>query len=331
MYQLIKQRIKSVQWILATAGISMCVSCSAQQKAELAKTDSQKGSTEKTEHQSKAAILFDDFNYQDLNAFYQNGWKARTQTGHPGVKGASWSEEGISFLQASEGALNGMARITSYTDGTAENTLHTQICHARKYREGTFAARVYFRNKPTHGPDGDEVIQTFYVISPLKAPMDLDYSELDFEYLPNGGWGKGEHALWATSWETFQLEPWTKVNENDTHFEDLKGWHTLVLQVGDNKVRYYVDGKMFAEHSDVIYPEERMSINFNQWFTPEGPIDSKEKRVYQEDIDWVYHNADEILSPLEVDRKVAELRKNKVNFRDTVSPGTPVLPSPCGL
>ncbi|MDR9764675.1 hypothetical protein RJP56_01220 [Shewanella baltica] len=153
-------------------------------------------------------VLFDDFSDQDLNSFYENGWKVRTETGHPGIAGAKWSTEGISFHQDIQGAENGIIRMSLLTDGRGENTLHTQFCHARKYLVGTYAAKVFYRNKPIFGPDGDEVIQTFYAISPLEAPMDTNYSEADFEYLPNGGWGEGDKsAMWATTWETFQLEP----------------------------------------------------------------------------------------------------------------------------
>ena len=37
--------------------------------------------------------------------------------------------------------------------------------------------------------DGDQVVQTFYTITPYLEPLDPDYSEMDYEYLPNGGWG----------------------------------------------------------------------------------------------------------------------------------------------
>jgi hypothetical protein len=129
-------------------------------------------------------IMFDDFAYQDNQSFSRNGWTARTETGHPGIPGAAWSEEGISFHSDVPDSAHGVVRMSSITDGTSANTRQTQFCHARKYREGTYAARVFFRDEPTFGPDGDEVIQTFYAISPLRAPMDKDYSETDFEYLP---------------------------------------------------------------------------------------------------------------------------------------------------
>jgi len=93
--------------------------------------------------------------------------------------------------------------MTSSTDGPNAKTTQTQICHQRKYLEGTYAARVRFTDNPVSGPGGDQIVQSFYTISPLKAAMDLDYSELDFEYLPNGGWGIAGPTLYATTWETF--------------------------------------------------------------------------------------------------------------------------------
>lgn len=277
------------------------------------------------------AVLFDDFDYADLDALAANGWQLRTETGHPGVLGASWSAEGISFHEAGEGAEHGILRMTSQTDGTAENTRHTQFCHARKYFLGTYAARVRFRDAPSYGPDGDEVIQTFYAISPLEAPMDPDYSEMDFEYLPNGGWGESRNALWSTTWETFQQEPWTKVNEFTTLVGSFEGWHTLVMHADETEVRYFVDGELFATHSEAVAPEVPMSINFNLWFTEEGLLQSDELRQYQEDVDWVFHEVDKFLSPQEVEQRVLDLRARNVRFHDGVPPWSPELESPCGL
>lgn len=290
------------------------------------------------------AVLFDDFSYDNIDGLYANGWKARTETGHPGVAGATWSERGVSFPSVTTGAEEGMMRLTSFTDGTAANTQHVQVCHSRKFLHGTYAARVFFRDQPTQGPDGDGVIQTFYAISPLNSPMDPNYSEMDFEYLPNGGWEeflasgdwqKGENALWSTTWETFQLEPWTKVNEHSTVFTkdvgNLNGWHTLVMNSDGNTVRYFVDGYLLGEHSSNVAPEHPMSMNFNQWFTPEGPIDSSQMRQYDEDVDWVYHQVNSILTTEQVEEAVADLRKNNVKFTDNIPEWTPRLPSPCGL
>lgn len=271
------------------------------------------------------AIMFDDFNYVSADALFANGWTARTETGHPGIAGAAWSAEGISTHEAPDGAQFGIARMSSLTDGTGAGTRHTQICHARKYLYGTYAARVFFRNEPSYGPDGDEVIQTFYAISPLAAPLDPDYSEVDFEYLPNGGWGENtDSAMWTTTWETFQLEPWTKVNEYSRVPGDYSGWHTLVMHVSAEAVKYYVDGNLVGDHSAAVAPEVPMSMNFNLWFMPKGadgsvgPIDSAESRQYQQDIDWVLHVENQQLDTADVERQVAALRAQGVHSTDKV-------------
>jgi len=279
----------------------------------------------------QAHIMFDDFNYQTLAEAERNGWVARTQQGHPGIKNATWWAEGISFHQDQSTPKNSVMRLTSKTDGTAPNTRHTQICHQRKYLEGTYAARVYFNNKPDFGIDGDGVVETFYTISPLAAPMDKNYSEMDFEYLANGGWGEKETALWSTSWETFQLEPWTKVNAFDTYKKDLQGWNTLVLQAFDNKIKYYVNGELFSEHGADVFPEVAMSMNFNLWFIPEQIMSEKTIRQYHQEVDWVYFNGDQALSNEQVIQTVENLRGKGIKHSDSVPDWSPKHDSYCGL
>jgi hypothetical protein len=198
--------------------------------------------------------------------------------------------------------------------------------------EGTYAARVRFTDDPVSGPRGDQLVESFYSISPLKAPMDLDYSELDFEYLPNGGWGIDGPTLYATTWETFSPEPnWKKDNVFKTTGGSQAGWHTLIKQVMNQKVTYFVDGKLFAEHGGEYYPEDTMSINFNLWFIRDGLIKSSERRTYQEDIDWVFHQAGVALTPEQVEAAVANMRRRKVKFQDSVPAKTPALNSPCNF
>ena len=278
------------------------------------------------------AILFDDFSYRTNQAMKKMGWILRTEPGWPGVPGATWSEDGVSLHKDPAVANNWIVRMTSSTDGTGPNTRQTQICHQRKYLEGTYAARVRFSDDPISGPGGDQLVQSFYTISPLKAPMDLDYSELDFEYLPNGGWGIDGPTLYATTWETFSPEPnWKKDNVFKTTSGSQAGWHTLVTQVMNGKVTYFVDGKLFAEHGGEYYPEDTMSINFNLWFIRDGMIKSSERRAYEEDIDWVFHQVGVALTPQQVAAKVADLRRRSVNFQDTVPAKKPALKSPCNF
>ena len=279
-----------------------------------------------------APLLFEDFSYANKTELKKNGWIVRTEAGWPGIPGATWWDEGVSILKDPDNRNNWIVRMTSSTDGTAANTKQTQICHQRKYLEGTYAARVRFTDNPISGPGGDQLVQSFYTISPLKAPMDPDYSELDYEYLPNGGWGIDGPTLYATTWETFSPEPnWKKDNVFKTTNGSQAGWHTLVTQVMSSKVRYFVDGKLFAEHGDNYYPEDTMSINFNLWFIRDGMIKAQEVRQYHEDIDWVFFLANKALTPEQVGTMVADLRRKLVKFRDTVPPKAPALVSPCNF
>lgn len=276
-------------------------------------------------------ILFDDFDYSSRDEMTANGWIIRDRSGWPGVPGATFRPENVSFVNDRQVLSNRLLRMISSTDGSSANTFQTQICHQRKYLEGTYAARVYFNNTPVSGPDGDQVVETFYNITPYEAPSKPDYSEMDFEYLPNGGWGLAPMTFAFTTWETVRIEPWLADNKSDSRTGSMDGWHTLVLQAANGKVHYYVDGILVAEHGGNYYPDAPMSINFNLWFINGGLIASNETRSYQEDIDWVFHEAGVTLSPNDVNQKIQALRDGDIDFLDTVPAGSPPLPSPCDL
>jgi len=276
-------------------------------------------------------ILFDDFSYFTPDEMTANGWILRSGQGWPGVTGASFRLENVSFIDYPAQPGNRLLRMTSSTDGTAEGTFQTQICHQRKYLEGTYAARVRFNDNPASGSDGDQIVETFYMITPYDKPFNPDYSEMDFEYLPNGGWGAPGLTLFATTWETVQIEPWNADNASNRADGSLSGWHTLVAQVTGGTVRYFVDGKLIAQHGGKYYPDAPMSVNFNLWFIEGGLNAASEIRDYQEDIDWVFHEAGISRMPDQVEAKVTEFRNASISFQDTVFPGAIALKSPCDL
>jgi hypothetical protein len=276
-------------------------------------------------------ILFDDFSYADVSAMTANGWIVRSGQGWPGVTGATFRPENVSFVDYPNLAGNRLLRMVSSTDGIGEHTYQTQICHQRKYLEGTYAARIRFSDAPASGPDSDHVVETFYMITPYDEPLNPDYSEMDFEYLPNGGWGGSPTTIHFTTWETVQIEPSNAVNVSDSNQGSLAGWHTLVLQVTDGTARYFLDGKLTAQHGGKYYPDAPMSINFNLWFIEGGLNSTGEFREYQEDIDWVFHEAGVSLMPDEINAKVEQFRNASIPFQDTVPPGAVVLESPCDL
>ena len=137
-------------------------------------------SQERRSTKNSSQTLFDDFSYSNYKQLARHGWIIRTAPGWPGVPGAIWGNTGVSFPADQEQRGNRVLRMISSTDGTGANTYQTQICHQRKYLEGTYAARVRFVDRPNDGPSGDQLVESFYTISPLKAPWDPDYSELDF-------------------------------------------------------------------------------------------------------------------------------------------------------
>ena len=274
-------------------------------------------------------VLFDDFNYSQPQELARNGWILRTAPGHPGIPGASWGTESFSLHEDPSTPGNHLLRMTSSTDGNPLNTHQTQLCHQRKYFEGTYAARVRFTDAPVEGPNGDQLVETFYLISPLKAPMDPDYSEVDFEYLPNGGWGHTGQTFFFTTWETFQLEPWIADNTSTNVSGTLAGWHTLVVQVHRGTVKYFVDGQQTADHGGKYYPEVMMSISFNLWFIRDHLLPAGDLRRWEEDIDWVFFRGGSALSTAAVEREVADLRQRSIAFRDTVPPSG--LASPCNF
>ena len=274
-------------------------------------------------------ILFDDFSYSTRDEMNENGWIVRSKSGWPGVSGGIFRPENVSFVDYPDQAGNRLLRMTSSTDGTSQNTYQTQICHQRKYLEGTYAARVRFSDEQASGADGDQVVETFYTITPYPKALDPYYSEMDNEYLPNGGWGGPQLSFYVTTWEIVQIEPWNADNTSNSVQGSLAGWHTLVTQVVGGTVRYFVDGKLIAQHGGKYYPDALMSINFNLWFIEGGLSQASGMREYQEDIDWVFYQAGALLMPDQVNTKVSELKNASIKFQDSVLSG--IQTSPCDL
>ena len=309
---------------VAIGFVAALCACASPERSE----SGAKGADGAAKSDSGAPTLFDDFTYTSAAEMERNGWILRTKPGWPGVPGASWTGNVEVGVPDAASASNRLVRMRAITDGT--KTRQAQFCHQRKYDEGTYAARVRFSDAPVSGPDGDQIVQTFYTIAPLKSPLDTDYSELDFEYLPNGGWGSGELTLFVTTWETFHPEPkWLQINKSTNVQSSRNGWRTLVLQVAGGEATYFIDGEKLGTHGGPYYPEEPMSINFNLWFIRDQLVKSSARRTYAQEVDWVFHEAGSVLSPAQVRERVAAFQQSGVAFRDTVPARDPPLDSPC--
>lgn len=280
-----------------------------------------------------AELFFDDFSYADTAALKAQGWKLRSKAGHPGVEGASWSESAISLVDDGPQRGNRLLRLQASTDGTGPGTRQAQLCHQRKYLEGTYAARIRFTDTPVSGVDGDPIIQTFYAVSPLKFDFDPEFSELDWEYLANGGWASEKTRLYGISWQTVRLNPWQSHNQAHEEFVQLgagDGWHILMMQVAEGRTRWFLDGRQLVQHGGRNYPVVPMSINFNLWFSPGGLLPaSGEPRVYQQDVDWVLHARNVVLTPDQVLAQVSTLRRAGTARLDQVPAAQPALDSRC--
>lgn len=277
-----------------------------------------------------APLFFDDFSHADRKALLAAGWLLRSAAGHPGVPGAAWRETAIGLVDDPQQPGNRLLRLTARTDGTPAGTVQAQLCHARKLLYGTYAARVRFSDAPVAGAAGDPVVQTFYAVAPLRHDFDPEFSEIDWEYLPHGGWGSPRTRLYAISWQTVRIDPWSAYNSAHQDFGSQAGWRTLVMQVEPGAARHFLDGRLLVEHGGRNVPVVPMGIAFNLWFSPAGLLpQSRAARVYEQDVDWVLHAPGRLLDPAQVQQEVQALRTRGVSQLDTVAAADPPLDSRC--
>ena len=268
-----------------------------------------------------SSVMFDDFNYtgsSDPN-LAAHDWTVRTGSGGPGVTGATWSANAVTFPPSTAAGGSHVMQLTASTDGTSANTVQAEIDSTqRKFLEGTYAARVYLTDTPTTGPNGDDVNETFYTISPLNSCDDPNYSENDFEYLPNGGWGVNGPRMYTTTWYTYCNDPYSQDNSSTSVVASDAGWHTLVMTVSGGTVTYYIDGNQYWSTSGKYYPREDMTIDFNEWFINGYLNGSSTPRSWNEQVGWVYYAGGQALSPSAVTAQVAKYQSAGTSFVDTV-------------
>ncbi len=261
--------------------------------------------------------FFDDFSQKDLAALRDGGWVLREGTGHPGLPGSHFSPEQLSL----EG---GLLKLKLSTDGKAEHTMLAQLCGPRKFLVGTTTARVRFRD--TAG-SRDPIIQSFFLAGPLKHDYDPDFSEVDFEYLPHGGWGEPQTRLYGVSWHTVRIDPWESFNQASTLPGSFDGWQLLTVQVEATRTRHYVNGRLIGEHSGRNVPSQPMAISFNHWISA-GAVEGA-PRDYEFEVDWVLHEAGRTLTPAAMQASAAQLKRQGVARIDTVPDSG--LTSECNL
>ncbi|MCX5126329.1 glycoside hydrolase family 16 protein [Streptomyces sp. NPDC002812] len=243
--------------------------------------------------------LFDDFRYSgpDDPALKANGWEVRTGGGGPGIKD-TWTSAGASFPSDATAQGGRALQLQSSTDGTKQGTKQVEIqTTGTPLFTGTYAARVYLSDKPVSGRNGDHVVETFFPIS--ASDSSPNYSELDYEYLPNGGWGSVGPQLDTTSW--FKADPPDRV----THAlkkQRLEGWHIMMITFMDGKATYSLDGKDLFTSSGKYVPREKVDMHFSNWFI-DLPFTGG-SRTWNMKVNWFYYKAGEAVSQADVQKTV---------------------------
>lgn len=261
------------------------------------------------------AVLYDDFNTyatSDDPALKDFGYEVSDRTGGPGPGGCTWSKNNVTFVADPGKSGNKFLRLTSTTNGQGNSTVQAEIMAPQQFLYGTYAARIKFADGPVYGPDGDQIVETFYTISPYTLANSTDYGEMDFEYLANGGWGKPTNTMWTTTWDTAN----DRVTQSSS--KSFEGWHTCVIQCSSTEVKYYIDGYLFATHTGKYVPTTPMFLSFNQWFIDGVWAGGSDPRAYVEDIDWVYYAKDRLMVPAQAESNVNYYRNNAVPRKDTV-------------
>ncbi|MGR3811039.1 glycoside hydrolase family 16 protein [Jiulongibacter sp. NS-SX5] len=267
------------------------------------------------------AVFFDDFNYESIDdpLLESFGWIIREGTGGPGNRGVRWQRENASIIDVPGEIDNKAFRLTARTNGTGRTTSQSELRTSPIFLEGTYAARIYFSDSPTEGPDGDQLTQTFFAISPFTFDLDPDYSETDFaEYLPNGGWGEEGPHFWVTSWETYQASPWIQDAKSDFISGSFAGWHFVSATIDKGKIHYFIDGQAIASHGGIYFPETPMRISFNLWFLAGGLESTSESRTYEQLIDWVYFSEDTQMEHSSFTEIIASERSQNIDRRNSL-------------
>ena len=176
--------------------------------------------------------------------------------------------------------------------------------------EGTYAARVYYTNAPDSGNDGAHIVEAgFWTMSDYDATTGTNqYSELDFEYLPNGGWDASGAAMYNTTWYNDSGDSVDTITEGS-----FNGWHTVVIVVSGGHVKYYDGTRLLADHSGKYYPRSKMNIIPQLWFS-----DNNAAGTWHINVDWVYYARNAVLTAAQVEAEVDGLRASGVARRNTV-------------
>lgn len=257
-------------------------------------------------------VLFDNFHYTDADdpALATDGWTARSDSGGPGIDG-TWSTDAISFPADAKAKGGQVLQLTTSSDGTRSGTRQAELIGTgNTFFTGTLAARIHFTDAPASGEGGDHVIESFSTISP--SHTSTRYSELDYEYQPNGGWGAPGPKLDTTSWRS--ATPGDRATK--ASYTSMAGWHIVMLTVVNGTVTYSIDGRPVFRSSGATYPREAMSIHFSTWLID---LPFAGTRTWNMRVNWIYARAGQALTMSAVTHAVNGLYANGINYLNTTT------------
>lgn len=273
---------------------------------------------------ASAAHFFDDFSYASGPPgnptdpqFECFGWYVRTGGGGPGIAGAAWRADYVTWSEDPSLPGNRLMQLRASTDGTAAGTFQSEVdTHADSFHEGTYGLRVKYVDAGAVQPS----VQAFSTYKGLLC--DLNYSECDIEYTPADPWSTrcgASPALHLQTWEQYCDAPYAGDLTPATPSPicgSLAGWHTLTLVVSNGTVRYYVDGLLRATHGGEYYPESPMRVLLLHWFAPAFKAGVAADLTME--VDWFYHAKDAVLTTAQVQQAVAQLRASGVARQNTI-------------
>ncbi|MFD0327149.1 glycoside hydrolase family 16 protein [Streptacidiphilus monticola] len=189
-----------------------------------------------------------------------------------------------------------MMQLQVTSDGTKAGTHQTELESTEPtFYDGTYAARIYFTDGPAVGKNGDHINESFYAIS---SPNETrQYSELDYEYMPNGGWGSIRPELDTTSWHS------SKQGDRVYHptYQRLHGWHTVMITVHDGRTDYLLDGKKLFSNDASYSLHGPVDVAFSTWLID---LPFAGKRTWNMQVNWFYYQAGKVLTLSQVNKAV---------------------------
>lgn len=262
----------------------------------------------------EAVEMFDDFNYlssDDPALAVINKWYVVNGIDGP-PSGANYSKNNITFFADPNNADNKLMGVATTANNNQTNNTHARIETSEMvYRNGTFAARVYFDDTPAQYGDGN--VETFYTINSYATCNQAEkYSEVDFEYLPWDSWHwERKNTMYMTTWETCEIR---------THEKSVKswaGWHDLVYTyIPGEPVKWYIDGVLIASIDAGHTPDSDQNISFANWIYQNTVGGDPTTRTTKMMVDWVYHAKDVVFSSNDVLQKVANFKTKRITRKN---------------